>query len=184
MFNDLFLAGRIKEGDIDAFEKVFRNYYSPLCFFTAGITGRMDIAEEIVQELFYVLWKDRESIHIFKSLKGYLYRSARNRALQYHEHKSIQLKHQENMLVSKTEESESDSNPEQQMEYNELERIINETLKKMPERRRNIFRMHRFEKRKYSEIAESLSVSIKTVESEMTKALYSLRIEIEHYTTH
>jgi len=182
MFNDLFVLGRIKEGDIGAFERMFRNYYTPLCLYAASITGRMDIAEEIVQDLFYVLWKDRGSIHIFSSLKGYLYGAARNRALQYHEHKTVQLKHQEKTLSQKSEESESDPTPEQQLEYKELEILINKTLKKMPERRNKIFRLHRFEKKKYSEIAELLSISVKTVEAEMTKALQSLRTEIERYT--
>ena len=52
---DLLTLTKIKNGDVKAFEQVFRLYYMPLCIFAASITGRMDIAEEIVQELFYVL---------------------------------------------------------------------------------------------------------------------------------
>lgn len=52
---DLLTLTKIKNGDVKAFEQVFRLYYMPLCMFAASITGRMDIAEEIVQELFYVL---------------------------------------------------------------------------------------------------------------------------------
>ena len=50
---DLLTLTKIKNGDVKAFEQVFRLYYMPLCIFAASITGRMDIAEEIVQELFY-----------------------------------------------------------------------------------------------------------------------------------
>ena len=53
---DLLTLTKIKNGDVKAFEEVFRLYYMPLCMYAAGITGRMDIAEEIVQELFYVFW--------------------------------------------------------------------------------------------------------------------------------
>lgn len=52
MLNDLFVLAKIKEGDVKAFEKIFRLYYSPLCLYAASITGNRDVAEEIVQELF------------------------------------------------------------------------------------------------------------------------------------
>lgn len=67
MLNELFILTKIKEGDIKAFEEIFRRYYSPLCWYAAGITGEMEAAEEIVEELFYVFWKDREHLQIFQS---------------------------------------------------------------------------------------------------------------------
>ena len=63
----------------------------------------------------------------------------------------------------------------------ELEELINRTLEKLPERRRCIFKMHRMEGKKYAEIASLLTVSVKTVEAEMTKALKTLRKEVEKY---
>lgn len=62
MLNELFILAKIKEGDIKAFEEIFRCYYSPLCWYAAGITGEVEAAEEIVEELFYVFWKDREHL--------------------------------------------------------------------------------------------------------------------------
>ena len=67
MLNDLFVLTKIKEGDVKAFEGIFRLYYSPLCLYAAGITGSMDVAEEIVQELFYVFWKEKEKLQVFRS---------------------------------------------------------------------------------------------------------------------
>ena len=147
---DLLTLTKIKNGDVKAFEQVFRLYYMPLCMFAASITGRMDIAEEIVQELFYVFWKERERLQLFHTIKSYLYGAVRNQSLQY-------------------------------WEYKELEALVNRTLEKLPERRLRIFRMHRFEGKKYAEIASSLSLSVKTVEAEMTKALRTLRDELEIY---
>lgn len=69
MLNELLILTKIKAGDIKAFEELFRCYYSPLCWYAASITGRMEVAEEIVEELFYVLWKDREQLQIFQSVK-------------------------------------------------------------------------------------------------------------------
>lgn len=60
MLNDLLTLTKIREGDIKAFEDVFRRYYSPLCWYAMSITGSMEAAEEIVEELFYGFWRDRE----------------------------------------------------------------------------------------------------------------------------
>lgn len=179
MLHDLFVLKKIKEGDIDTFEKLFRDYFNPLCLYAASITGRIDVSEEIVQELFYVLWRDRQELNILRSLKSYLYTAVKNRSLQYREHRSVQDKHRDYTL--KREHLGEDGNPESDLEYKELESLIENTLKKMPERRRQIFRMHRFENKKYSEIAETFSISIKTVEAEITKALRALRVSIEQY---
>ena len=80
---DLLTLTKIKNGDVKAFEQVFRLYYMPLCMFAASITGRMDIAEEIVQELFYVFWKERERLQLFHTIKSYLYGAVRNQSLQW-----------------------------------------------------------------------------------------------------
>lgn len=65
MLNDVFILTQIKEGNIKAFETLFRQYYTPLRLYAASITGEPDVAEEIVEELFYVFWKDRENLRFF-----------------------------------------------------------------------------------------------------------------------
>ena len=179
MLDELLILKKIKEGDIKAFEELFRCYYSPLCWYAASITGRMEVAEEIVEELFYVLWKDREQLQIFQSVKSYLYKAVRNEALQYCQHKEVKERYREYVLAGNVLEQNSD--PHRQLEYEELQGLIRHTLDKLPVRRLQIFQMHRMEGKKYAEIASSLSLSIKTVEAEMTKALRTLRNEIDNY---
>ena len=180
MLNDVNVLQKIKEGDVNTFEKIFRLYYSPLCLYAASITGKMYIAEDIVQDLFYVFWKEREKIQILHSLKSYLYRAVRNRSLQYCEHQEVKKRHCETVLSVKNDTSFS--GPQETLEYNELSQLINQTLDKLPERRSRIFRMQRFEGKKYAEIASEFDISVKTVEAEMTKALRMLQKEIENYT--
>lgn len=179
MLNELFILAKIKEGDIKAFEEIFRRYYSPLCWYAAGITGEVEAAEEIVEELFYVFWKDREHLQIFQSIKSYLYRATRNEALQYCQHREVRERYREYVLADNVSEQVSD--PHRQLEYEELQEVIRHTLDKLPGRRLRIFEMHRMEGKKYVEIASSLSLSVKTVEAEMTKALRTLRNEIDNY---
>lgn len=178
MLNELFILTKIKEGDIKAYEELFRRYYAPLCWYAAGITGQMEVAEEIVEELFYVLWKDREHLPVFQSVKSYLYRAVRNESIQYCEHQEVRDRYRE--LVLSVEASQV-SDPQAQMEYDELQELIRHTLEKLPSRRLQIFKMHRMEGKKYIEIALALSLSVKTIEAEMTKALRTLRKEIENY---
>ena len=99
MLDELLILKKIKGGDIKAFEELFRRYYFPLCCYAAGITGQMEVAEEIVEELFYVLWKERERLHIFQSIKSYLYRATRNQSLQYCEHEEVRNRYRETVLT-------------------------------------------------------------------------------------
>jgi len=161
---DLFVLKKIKEGDIKAFESIFRLYYTPLCLYATSITGELEVAEEIVQDLFYVFWKERESLPILRSIKNYLYGATRNRSLQYLEHQEVRYRYRNTVLAGENPESESYT-PQDQLEYKELQSLVNRALGKLPERRLRIFRMHRFEGMKYAEIASSLSLSIKTVGS-------------------
>jgi RNA polymerase sigma-70 factor (ECF subfamily) len=180
MLSDIVIFGKIKEGDVRTFEKVFRRYYMPLCLYSSGITGRRDIAEEVVQDVFYNIWKERETIRVSHSVKSYLYGATRNLSLRYLESLSVR-EHYLNSLPD-GDRSAGEPSPQEQMEYRELENLVHATLNRLPGRRMQIFRMHRLDGKKYKEIAESLSISVKTVEAEMTKAYKTLRQEIEKYT--
>lgn len=116
-----------------------------------------------------------------KALRSEAVWTSRNRSLQYLEHQEVRYRYRNTVLAGENPESESYT-PQDQLEYKELQSLVNRALGKLPERRLRIFRMHRFEGMKYAEIASSLSLSIKTVEAEMTKALQTLRKEIENYT--
>lgn len=181
MLNDLFVLAQLKEGNVKAFESLFRQYYSPLCLYAASITGSVEVGEEIVEELFYVFWKDREKLQLFHSIKSYLYGAVRNQSLQYCEHQEVRHRHRDGIVLASSGAASS-SDPQEQLEYKELQTLIGRTLAKLPERRLHIFKLHRLGGKKYAEIATLLSLSVKTVEAEMTKALKTLRKEIENYT--
>ncbi|MDR1407000.1 MAG: RNA polymerase sigma-70 factor [Tannerella sp.] len=180
MLDDILTFGKIREGDIGTFETVFRRYYMPLCLYSSGITGRGDVAEEVVQEVFYSIWKERENIRILHSVKSYLYGAVRNLSLRYLETPSTRERRLENLPDGDCPAGEP--SPHEILEYRELEHLIHATLNKLPERRMQIFKMHRLEGKKYKEIAGYFSLSVKTVEAEMTKAYKTLRREIEKYT--
>ena len=178
--NDLIEFIKLKEGDIKAFERIFRHFYSPLLLYAFSITGQKEASEEVVQDTFYSIWKEREKIHILRSVKSYLYKAVKNRSLLYLEHLRVHERYQENIVSENS--SMNEPSPDELLEYKELEEIVETTLKKLPERCRHIFYMHRMNGKKYKEIAANLSISVKTVEAEMTKAYRALRTEVEKYS--
>lgn len=171
--NEVSALRKIRGGDIRAFEKLFRYYYEPLCRYAVSFTKDTEVAEEIVQELFYMLWKEREHLCIH-SLKSYLYGAVRNNGLQYLKHLEVRDKYREK-LTRETVEGNYNLTPLDKLEYQELEERVARILETFPERRQRIFRMHRFEGKKYAEIARELSVSVKTVEAEISEVLKVLR---------
>ncbi len=174
--NDFLLYTKVREGDIRSFETLFRRYYERLCLYVIGIVGNSDTAEEIVQQLFYTLWKDRADLRIVLSVKSYLYGAVRNQSLQYIEHLHVRERYR-TAMSEKTPESGSYDTPQDILEYKELEQRLEAAIEKLPQRRRHIFRMNRFEGKKYEQIAREMSLSVKTIEAEMSKALQTLKKE-------
>jgi len=174
-----FLQLRIKKGDIKAFETLFREYYNPLSNFALRFVNDPDTAEEIVQDFFYHLWKNKESINITGSLKSYLYSAVKNFSLKYLDKQAVRRRYAERILSETTTEANESFEPE--LEARELKKEIDKALETLPERSREIFRLSRFEGLKYREIAEKLSVSVKTVEADMTRTLRILRKNLSEY---
>jgi len=135
----------------------------------------MNSSEDVVQELFYTVWKDRTSLRIVWSVKSYLYGAVRNQSLQYLERLNVRRLYHQKMVAEDMPESDPNDSPQQILEYRELEQRLEFVLEKMPKRRRDIFRMNRFEGKKYEEIAREMSLSVKSIEAEISKALQELR---------
>ncbi len=174
---DRFIQG-LKNGDEKVFEELFKAYYAPLCEYCLRYVSDADMAEEIVQDLFFKMWVKRDELNINVSIKSYFYISLRNHALNYINRLKIQDRY--NQFVEIRTKNEVDY-PIDVLEEKDMERIMKQAIAMLPEKRREIFEMSRFEELKYSEIAEKLNVSVKTVESQMSKALEHMRKVLAKY---
>lgn len=177
--SDLLLVHLVRKGDIKAFERLFRQYYLPLCRYAQCIVGTREAAEEIVSDLFYILWRDKATLNIFQSAKSYLYTAVRNGCIQHIRHHRTTEEHLKNLQLEMSVHAAI--SPEEETENKELQELLDNCLSKMSERCRNIFHMHRDKGLKYAEIASILGISVKTVEADMTKVLKTLRKEVESY---
>ncbi len=169
---------RIQKGDLKEFERLFRELYSPLCLYANKYLQDKDKAEEIVQDIFYGIWKNREKMDIRVSFKSYLYRAVQNNCLQLIQHLAVEDKYKQYV---KKEVSHFQSDPVKEMELQEMNKVVEQTLESLPERCKEIFSMSRFEGLKYREIAEKLQISTKTVEANMGKALQAFRKSLKQY---
>jgi len=174
---DLF--ERIKKSDEKAFEMLFHQYYGHLCSFATKIIHDDDSAEEIVQDLFVKFWEKREQISIETSLKDYLFRSVKNLCLNFIQHNKTKIHHAQ-IVLSEVESifSDDDNYPEMDLAFK-----IEESINSLPEKRKEIFRLSRQDGLKYHEIAEKLNISIKTVETQMSLAIKTLREKLRKYNT-
>jgi RNA polymerase sigma-70 factor (ECF subfamily) len=168
MFSDHEIIRRIRQGDSRQFESLFRSSYISLVRYAKTMIKDHDTAEEIVQDLFFRLWKDREKLRIESSLNGYLYRSVHNRCLHFISHSKVVEKHIRDTAFS---ESRNNEDPADILDYLDLQAKVARIIEKLPGKCGKIFCMSRFEGLKYKEIAKKLSVSIKTVEENMGRAL-------------
>jgi RNA polymerase sigma-70 factor (ECF subfamily) len=175
MIRDTEIARRIRNGDSGQFESLFRSSYVSLVKYAKTMIKDHDTAEEIVQDLFFRLWQDKENLKIESSLNGYLFRSVHNRCLHFIEHNRVIARHAEEISYNQSENQES---PSDILNYKELQEKIARIIEKLPERCGKIFTMSRFEGLKYNEIAKKLSVSVKTVEANMGRALKEFRKEL------
>jgi len=177
-YSEKDIIKKISKGDIQLFEMLFKEYYQGLCNFGMKYLKNMDEAEEVVQDVFYNIWKKRQELRINTSIKSYLYTAVRNNSLQKIRVHNLDMKYENYYKSQYINESVS---PADEMNAKELSTVINKALNTLPEKARIIFKMSRYDGLKYHEIATKLSISIKTVESNMGKALKHFRNYLKDY---
>ena len=150
----------------DNFDKI-KNYVYFKC-------GNIKQAEDIAQEAFLKLWEKRHDVKK-ETLLSYLYRIAHNIFINQVKREQLSFKFQ-NVSMEKDIDHVS---PEYEMELKEFDQKLQKALAELPEINRVAFLMNRVEGLKYREIAESLEISIKTVEKRMQNALNQLRESIK-----
>ncbi|MBK7041486.1 MAG: RNA polymerase sigma-70 factor [Bacteroidetes bacterium] len=170
---------QLLSGDISTYESVYKAFFKPLYVYAYTILKDEIQAEEVVQNIFLKLWERKEKINIESSLKAYLYKSVYNDSLNYLKHLKVKSTYENYATqVMKNNHAISASN---QMMYKNLEEAIRQAMNALPEQCRTVFQLSRYEELKYREIATRLSISEKTVENHMGKALKLLRLKLADY---
>ena len=168
------LIERLRQGDEAAFDAIFRAWYPSLVRAAESLVRSRAVAEEVVQDVMLELWKRRANIAEGSSPQAYLFQSTRNRSLNYLRHERVERQAEPQM----NREEGVDATAHSLMVEAEIHVAMRRALDKLPARCREVFELSRTHGLKYSEIASTLEISIKTVEAQMGKALRILREEL------
>lgn len=160
-----------KKAPEQAIEVLFREYYTEVCRTVLRIIPDPGIAEDIAQEVFFELWRKREVLTVTSSFGAYLRRAARNKSLNFIRDRKVNPEGEDKL--PQIREKQIDAG--RQLEVQDLQNSIDQSISQLPERCRLVFSLSRFEDMSYQEIADHLGISIKTVENQISKALRLLR---------
>lgn len=164
------LVAAVKRGDEEAFRRLYFQYAEPLFGFLWRRLNQREPAEDLVQELFVKVWRNRENLDPNQSIKAYLYQAANHLMIDYFRKKNPVQGAQELLPEHRTVSVEEDNF--------EKRAHIEKALADLPEAQRHVFVLSRFEGLRYTEIASVLNISVKTVETHMNRALKKLRHQL------
>ncbi|CAN5353965.1 RNA polymerase sigma-70 factor [soil metagenome] len=175
---DLFIT-KLTQGDEKAFECLFKLYYPRLTLFANRFLNDLPAAEEIVSDVFVLLWEKGHEINFTGTISAYLFKTIQNRCLNYLKHQKTESLYV-NYLQRKRLMDEVIYAAESPCLEKEMAAQISKALESLPEKCREIFMMSRFEQMKYKEIARQLNLSPKTIERQIGIALEKLRRLLKH----
>jgi RNA polymerase sigma-70 factor (ECF subfamily) len=180
IYSDEKIIELLTSDDKGAMEVLFNQYYGDLCGVVYRMINDRALAEDLVQEVFYNLWKNRARININSSVRAYLKRSAVNRTLN---HIRDNKKKTASSLddIPPGDQSKNDTDSHDQMEFDELQMKVEDAVNSLPPRCRMVFVLSRYEQLSHREISIKLEISEKTVENQIGKALKVLREQLKTY---
>lgn len=164
--NDSEILEGIKRSDSKAFKQFYYAYYERLGQYIFNRIHSNEQTQDLLQDIFAWIWNHRKTLNIQTSLSAYVYRMAHNMTINLYAKRSREKAY---YLSKKQTDSFSETDPV------ELRMDIHRAVASLPESIHEVFVLSRYEGKKNAEIAEILNLSIKTVESRMTKALKTLR---------
>lgn len=156
------------------FENVFRNHYNSLVVFLRSLGADDALSDDVVQQVFVNLWDQKDSFDWSKDPKPYLYRSARNRLFNAFRDQKSDVN-----LYDMEDEMESSDAADTKIEWEEFQKNINDLIDELPPRCRMVFLLSRKEGMSHKQISETLEISVKTVENQITKALKLMRARLK-----
>ena len=153
----------------EEFKSIFDNNFDIVRNYIYYRCGNTDLATEVAQETFLKLWEKKDSF-TSNNVKGLLYKISGDLFISHYRKQKTRLNYH---LQVKSESVQQ--NPEEIMQFEELQKSYDNVLRLMPEKQRVVFLMHRIDELKYHEMAERLGLSVKAIEKRMKLAIELIR---------
>lgn len=177
MEKDTSYIKELTAGSHVAFRGLFMKYFPKVKYFIGHLTKTESIAEELAQDVFMSLWENREQLGSIESFSSYVYRMAKNRALNYLRRKYLEESYLEEY------EGETELTIEGDLYAREMELLEQLTVSRMPRKRKAIYEMSRKDGLTNDEIATRMGISKKTVENHLNLALKEIRKTLLLFTS-
>lgn len=169
--DDIIVKG-IREGNEVVFKFLYENYHTPLLILARRYLINTTDCKDCIQTVFMRIWINRLDFTITESLNSYLYTAVKNECLnQISKNKNL-INTDFNTYISNQYDP---LNPESILELQQLQEKIKYAISELPERAQIAFKLNRFNNKTYKEIAFQLGVSLKTIESDISKALVYIK---------
>ncbi|PCI31572.1 MAG: RNA polymerase sigma-70 factor [Flavobacteriaceae bacterium] len=165
------LIKELKNGNKEAYKYIYSHYYKGLIVYVSKLTHDRSLAEDIVQNTLIKLWVNKERISISSSLKGYLYRSVFNGFASEYAKKKREEKHLiqiKNKIIHQTADLDEEA-------FEKKIKLLEIAINQLPKKCKNVFLLNKKEGYRYKEIASQLSISEKTVEKHISRAIYRIK---------
>lgn len=180
-YSDSELMKRLKKGERTAFNQLFNRYQNKLLFYTFAIVKSEGVAKDIVQEAFIKLWTTRHKLDPDQSLSGFLYTIARNMALNHLKKAGYDQKLKER-IWERIQEIQVRVETEEVLFERESSKLVQEAIRQLPPRRKQIFTLSREKGLTHQDIANQLGISPNTVKNQIVSALKEIRTYLQRHT--
>ncbi len=177
---------QIKNGDEQAFEQIYKEYYARLFHYLKGYLKESEEIKDVIQNTFIALWNNKSSLTEDTRIYSWLFTVVRNQCLNYIRDKETRIKFQSAIELHESEKLRWQSHtlhssiPES-ITLSEITKLIDDAVREMPDGCRKVFVLSRYDGLSNKEIGLQLNISPKTVENQITKALKILRSKFNDY---
>jgi RNA polymerase sigma-70 factor, ECF subfamily len=174
--NDTEALLKLAEGNLFAYRFLFDHHFTDLCNFLLIYLHSKELSEEIALEIFTFIWEKRETLEIKTTFKSYLFAAAKNKAISHYRKES-----KISYTILDNSQIPDIAGSQQFMENDELRKIIESAINKLPEKSRQVYQLAWEENLSHKEIAGKLGITPKTVENHVGIALRKLRESLKPY---
>lgn len=178
LHNENELLQQAAGGSETAFTTLFYLYKDRLYGYILRLTGSPEMAEDVVQDVFLKLWKNRNGLTEIEHLRGYVFRMA-----QHHAINAFKRMAKEALLVANNalHPDAVVTDAEAVLELKEVQQVLNQVVSKLPPQQKLVYTLSREQGLKHEEIARHLNISLSTVNKHMIQALRAIREQFRNH---
>ncbi|SDL35255.1 RNA polymerase sigma-70 factor, ECF subfamily [Pedobacter sp. ok626] len=174
--NEKELLEAIANGNEIAFKTIYDAYFKKLSAYLYKLCKSNDATEEMVNDVFLKIWKNKSSLNHIESFEAYLFTMARNKAIDY----LRKLAKDTNLITELTAQiQESHNEIEERLDATALKNLIEQSLAQLSDQKRKIFKMSKEEGYSYDEIAEEMQLSKSTIKNHLSETLKHLKKQVD-----